>query len=433
MDPAYFGLARDPFERDPDLDAACLPPSRSALLRELLADDRDAEAVSIVVGDPGVGKSAFAGILAATAGRDRDVTLVPVGDAPSALPAPRGRRLLVILDDAHRIRSDDLADVFRNRAGHLVLFGCEPLSETAALVADPASIHPHRMAPLTPDEAASALTARVAAAGGDADRLFTDSARRRLVEGTHGLASLLESIAARSLARAQHTGARRVDAEAVEHALAHAEDPRRAPARPAPPPAPDPAPPPPPQAPETVAPEQPRSRGRLGAIAVGLVVIAGAWLVLRPPEPGPPPAPPIPSPIHDAVARGGPADGPAEIPPEPPVEQPAVPSIHDPDPPPAPRAEPRPTLPPPVTAPPATAPPAPAAWVVQAGVFRSDSNARGVLRELRKLDPGARIESRDALFFVLSSPRDSEAAAVELERRLRAAGLSTYVRRWKSP
>jgi type II secretory pathway predicted ATPase ExeA len=441
MDAAYFGLTRDPFGRDPDVDEACLPSARAELFRELLAEDRP-DAVSLVVGEPGVGKSVLAAILAARIGRDRDVALVSavrsdltwiVGEILEQLPstpgqreraraslhalrAPDGSRRVIIVDDAHRLDLDELEGLVRARAGHLVLFGRAPLLDTLGRLAERASIHAHRVAPLGPKEAAEYLAKRVEAAGGNAGTLFSDDARRRLVEGTHGLTALLESIGTQSLRDAAQARYTQVEADVVQAALRRAESPSGSVRDEWAPPvvAPEPVLPEPSEAGESR-----RALWWLAGSVVGLIAFVAGWFALsgRPEAPSASSSFTAPPPIHEPVARVDPEEeaDPADT-------TTAITPIHEPQSPSAPASEPAGT----------SSSPSSSEWVVQVGVYQSEGNARAALRELRRLDPGARIESRKGLYFVVTSSLASERAATALERRLKAAGLSTFVRTWNS-
>ena len=64
MDVAAYGLSRNPFERNSELDEACLPNPLAVQLSELQAGLRSPQGVSVLVGERGSGKSLLAKIFA---------------------------------------------------------------------------------------------------------------------------------------------------------------------------------------------------------------------------------------------------------------------------------------------------------------------------------------------------------------------------------
>ncbi|MGH2571327.1 MAG: hypothetical protein ACRDGR_08885, partial [bacterium] len=200
MEGFYFGLKRDPFARDPDVDEACLSPSRAKLLGVLLAESRGRGATSAVVGDPGVGKSTFAAILAAKIGQERPVAFAAaftpeLDEAVGRIVADR----VIIVDDAHLLEASALEALCATRSEHLILIGRQPLAQKLASLPGRIPVRTHRLAPLSREETAQVLAKRIAAGGGNADLLFSDAARRRLIDASHGLVSVLESVAAECL------------------------------------------------------------------------------------------------------------------------------------------------------------------------------------------------------------------------------------------
>jgi type II secretory pathway predicted ATPase ExeA len=450
MDAATFGLTRNPFTRDPGTDEACLPPSRAKLLDTLVAESRGRGPTIAVIGDPGTGKSAFAAVLATRIGRERRVALAAARSTELAeiigrLVADR----VILVDDAHLLERSSLETLCATRTERLILIGREPLAQQLASLSRDAPVRTHRLAALSREEATAYFARRVAAAGGRADVLFSDEARNRLVDVSHGLASVLESVAAECLRRAQDAGLSQVGVEIVDRALSHVESAGEAAEPPAEPPAFDPVPRPwPPAAslPGSPSPwidaSPPERTGRrvwwlVGGSAAVFLSLA-LWKGLSEPgDAGRPGAVARPSPIHGPVARTDTSEAPQVATP-PATPQGTIPPI---------RASvplapaPPPVAPQPVARPPAAHPPPaprePASrelrWVVQVGAFRSEANAKTAFEELRRLDPGAVIERRKGLLFVVSRPFASEAEAAAFERRLEAAGMSTLVRERHEP
>jgi DamX protein len=462
MDAANSGVTGNPFARDAAVDAACLPPSRAALLDRLLADSRGRGPTSAVIGDPGSGKSAFAGVLAAKIGRERRVAFAA---APSPELAEIVGRLVadrvIIVDDAHRLEPATLEALCGNRTERLILIGREPLLPKLASLSSDVPVRTHRLAALSREEASEYLRLRIEAAGGRADVLFSNAARNRLVERSHGLLSVLESVAAECLGRAEQAGLPQVDVEIVDRAFEKAEsaaEPAAEAAEPEPVatrPASDPLPAAlPPVRPFPGRPARPLDPGPPERAGHGAWWLAGAGSVIlvsfalwkgfsRGEEPVRTAPVAGPSPIHQPVAR---ADTAETAPPPPPATtaepRATVPSIRESAPrEPAPRAvtPPSPALPREPEPPPAKPAPAraPAAreprWVVQVGVFRSEANAKVAFAELRRHDPGAVMERRKGLHFVVTHAFASRAEAVAFERTLEAAGMSTHVRERHEP
>jgi len=259
MDAAYFGLTRNPFERDPGLDEACLPPPLADLVQDLVDGLQFPRTISIVVGEAGAGKSTLASVLASTLGRDAAVARITAGPAeldavlaealqqleprlarddgfvPSLEALARstanrrenGIPTVVILDDAHRLRPDAIENLCRNAHAHVILFGHPVLLEKLGGVLDPNAgpetpIDPVRVRsvkPLTRGFALGYLADRVAAAGGRIGGLFTPSALARMVDATNGLTTRLEEVAAVSLDEAQEAGQHEVGIDLVERVL----------------------------------------------------------------------------------------------------------------------------------------------------------------------------------------------------------------------
>src|SRR5512141_2929614 len=95
MDWTAFGLSRDPFQRSPELDDACLPNTIAALLSELQSGLRSPQGVSVLVAGGGSGKSIAA---AAFARRLGAVAQVAVLSRPTSSVSAIARDALATLD-----------------------------------------------------------------------------------------------------------------------------------------------------------------------------------------------------------------------------------------------------------------------------------------------------------------------------------------------
>jgi len=257
MDSIAFGLSRDPFERSPELDDACLPNTIATLLSELQSGLRAPQGVSALVGGSGSGKSvaaaAFARRLSAVAqtvlisrptssassiARDAlalldssDLDFTIDDDFVDALRsnivrrARNGRTTVLIIDDAHRLSPqalEDLAGLFYEDAPlrlHIFLFGRPRLLDRLHAGAEKA-LRAHllqvcRVEPLGVRESVRYLERRLAISGGDLAGLFTDEAIDEVVQRSEGRIIALELVAAQALARAARRGSNRVGAEDV--------------------------------------------------------------------------------------------------------------------------------------------------------------------------------------------------------------------------
>ena len=152
---AHLGLTRDPFERNPSVDEACLPPPHAKLVRDLMDTSGRFGVLSAVVGDAGVGKSTLAGILSSTIGRSARVarttaTGPQVGHLlqdildqlePSVMHREKTAKsvlalrqctnkhwaervpTVVIVDDAHELSSEAVESLVQVGCAHLILVG----------------------------------------------------------------------------------------------------------------------------------------------------------------------------------------------------------------------------------------------------------------------------------------------------------------------
>lgn len=257
MDAGAFGLSRNPFQRIPELDDACLPNTVASLLSELQSALRSPQGVSVLVGETGSGKTmaaaAFARRLAGAAqtalilhptssvaaiARDAMILFganMEDGDhgedwiealmATTMRRARSGRPTVIIVDDAHRLSPqtlEDLADLFDEDQPallHLFLFGRPKLLDRMHAGPERA-LHAHllqvgRLEPLGLRECVRYLERRVALYGGELGGIFHEGAIDELVRVSAGRLVHLEQNALAALERASRKHSSRVMAEDV--------------------------------------------------------------------------------------------------------------------------------------------------------------------------------------------------------------------------
>lgn len=249
-----LGLSRDPFDRCPELDDACLPNTMASVLSELMSDLRTSHGVSIVTAEAGSGKSimvaAFARRLAVTA--DVAVLEKPASSLPAIAraafeqldgdeargaddPADRDwvvalqeriaeaavaeRSTAIVIDEAHRLSPqtlEDLARMFgdgRSSRLHLFLFGrprlVERLNAASTHALDDHLLQVVELEPLGVRESVRYLERRLAICGGELLRLFDEAAVDEVVQRAGGCIARLEEIAVEALRRAGGRGATR--------------------------------------------------------------------------------------------------------------------------------------------------------------------------------------------------------------------------------
>lgn len=257
MDAGAFGLSRNPFQRIPELDEACLPNTFASLLSELQSALRSPQGVSVLVGEAGSGKTmaaaAFARRLANVAqtalllhptssvtaiARDAMVLFGANADdadhgedwvealmASTIRRARGGKPTVIIVDEAHRLSPqtlEDLAELFDEEQPaslHLFLFGRPKLLDLMHAGPEKA-LHAHllqvgRLEPLGLRECVRYLERRVALCGGELGALFHEGAIDELVRVSCGRLVHLEQNALAALERVSRKGASRVMAEDV--------------------------------------------------------------------------------------------------------------------------------------------------------------------------------------------------------------------------
>jgi type II secretory pathway predicted ATPase ExeA/cell division protein FtsN len=258
MDASAFGLSRNPFQRSPELDEACLPNSMAALLSQLQDGLRSPQGVSVLVAEGGCGKSMAASVFARRLGAAAQTVLLTnptssvqaiardavtlLGGAGSAFPeedggwvealmadahrrARAGKATVLLLDNAERLSPqtlEDLAELFDEDEPaqlHLFLFGRPRLLDRMHAGPEKA-LHAHllqvgRIEPLGLRECLRYLERRVAMSGGELASLFDEKAIEELIRVSEGRVVHLEQNALAALERATRRSALRVTAEDV--------------------------------------------------------------------------------------------------------------------------------------------------------------------------------------------------------------------------
>jgi len=260
MDGGGFGLSRNPFQRSPELDDACLPNAVAALLSELQSSLRSPRGVSVLVGGSRCGKSFVAGVFARhvatvaevavleepissasaiardllseldASSRDfsQDVDWIAALRANVELRSLESRTTVIVIDNAHRLSPQALEDLaaFFNAALplrlHIFLVGRPRLLDRMNSGADTA-LQAHllkicRLEPLRVRESVRYLGRRLSILGADVAKLFHDDAIEEIVQKSAGRLIDLEEVTAAALASAQDRGGSRVTADDVKAA-----------------------------------------------------------------------------------------------------------------------------------------------------------------------------------------------------------------------
>jgi type II secretory pathway predicted ATPase ExeA/cell division septation protein DedD len=261
MNPSSFGMARDPFGRDPAIDGSCLPEAHSAILQDLEAGLESGRGVSVVVADAAGDVALLAGVFAKRlASRTMcahldasraglfamlDSLARSVGahcdpEAPEAAQAEAIRAALVeresegppiaiLIERADACPAKNLERIGRLLAGepaletHLYLFGLPELLDRLSATGDrgllPDLAQICRVPPLSPSQAVEYLSRRIEAVGARPTAVFSQAALHRIAREGSGRLSALEALAGSALAVAAKRGALLVGVECVETAL----------------------------------------------------------------------------------------------------------------------------------------------------------------------------------------------------------------------
>lgn len=260
----HFGLRERPFRPAPDGAAYYPATSHEQTLARLQQALADGEALLLLTGEPGTGKTLLCHLLLERLGpgvASAFVTNSHVGGPAGLLQAilydlslpyrglteqelrlaltdallqgyAAGRRTVLVIDEAQHLAPESLEELRqlanlearRARAVQVVLSAQPALLETLGrdelrALAQRLPVRA-RLAPLTEQEAADYLVHQVRTAGGRPEAVWTDEALAVLARGSGGVPRLLNQAAHLALALACQAGAGMVDAEAALEALA---------------------------------------------------------------------------------------------------------------------------------------------------------------------------------------------------------------------
>lgn len=260
MDPNFFGLSGNPFNKSDTTDAPCLAEEHLALSAELSAGLKAPHGITLLIGEQGAGKTTFIRNFLSqlpesyvtaylpTAGpglrhllteiiEQLGGTVSPGGqeqaliDTVRALAKARAehdRSTVVVIDDAHELPAktiERLGKLFGSDAAdpsrlHVTLVGRPELLDRMNAAND-RSILKHlvqvcRMDAIGPEDAFRYIADRVQRVGGIVDRLFSEDALRLIVQRANGNPARIDQICAAALDRAEGRGVAVVDAAAVE-------------------------------------------------------------------------------------------------------------------------------------------------------------------------------------------------------------------------
>jgi type II secretory pathway predicted ATPase ExeA len=261
---AHFGLRHRPFRPTPDGDswypATTHEQALARLLHGLAADD----ALLLLTGAPGTGKTLLCHRLLERLGSDTNsafLTNSHVGDCTGLLQAilfelslpyqglrpqemrlaltefllanyTAGRHTLILVDEAQHLTADLLEELRllgnleagHGRAVQVLLIGQPLILETLhrpELIAIRQRVAVRtRVEPLDVHEAADFLIHQLRAAGGRPEAIITDEALTLVARGSQGVPRLLNQVAHQALMLAFEAKATQVDAEAALEALA---------------------------------------------------------------------------------------------------------------------------------------------------------------------------------------------------------------------
>lgn len=261
---AHFDLRQRPFRPTPDADCWYPATTHETALARLLNGIAADDALLLLTGEPGTGKTLLCHRLLDRLGPDTAsafLTNSHVGDRIGLLQAilfelslpyegrsPQemrlaltefllanygaGRRALVLVDEAQHLTTDLLEELrllsnlesSQGRAVQVLLVGQPALLEMLRR-RELTAVHQRiavraRLEPLDVHESADYLLHQLRAAGGRPEQIITDEALTVLARGCQGVARLLNQVAHQALTLACETSAPQVDAEAALEALA---------------------------------------------------------------------------------------------------------------------------------------------------------------------------------------------------------------------
>jgi type II secretory pathway predicted ATPase ExeA len=157
-----------------------------------------------------------------------DVVLADALREFAADMAGRGRRLLVVIDEAHAL-ADEVLDALDALPGTQALLAGQPELGDRLWARDRrgpdgrSRVH-HRLAPLSPDGVRAYIEHRLRRAGATRVDLFTDEALQAIAEYSDGAPRLVSTLCDVSLLGGYAEGRRRIDAELVREAIRYLDE-----------------------------------------------------------------------------------------------------------------------------------------------------------------------------------------------------------------
>ena len=226
-----FGLAGRPFRLEPDPDWFFDCHSQRDALARLTLSLAAGTRLSILTGEPGIGKTMLARLIETRLQRPNLPVLHFRADDIDVLGEARlnhtaGRKLLIVIDEAQRLTPDKLERLagLSEISGVRVFMLGRPellgqLKETRSGIARKAARETLTLRPLGSDEIVPYVHHRLRMVGWQGTRILTNGGRDALYLATGGVPRRLGRICSRALALAAIDGHSLIDSTIVEQAV----------------------------------------------------------------------------------------------------------------------------------------------------------------------------------------------------------------------